>query len=90
MIFFKFSVVVSYYRSNVYDTLLHWTTVATAYKDQIQWNSVISITNSVVNEQSVIKNLFLGQIGHFITQINSVITNPGFNEQKWPVPSCSL
>ncbi len=42
--------------------------------------------NSVVNEHSVITNRFLGQIGHFTTQINSVITNPGHNEQKWPVP----
>jgi hypothetical protein len=45
------------------------------------YNSVI--TNSVVNEHS-------GQIGHFSPQINPVITNPGYNEQKRPVPSCSL
>ncbi len=57
-------------------------------------NSVVNelsvITNSVVNELSVITNRFLGLIGHFTTQINLVITNPGYNEQKWPVPSCSL
>ncbi len=54
----------------------------------LQWNSVI--TNSVVNEQSAITNKFLRDIGHFNTQINPVITNPGYNEQKSPVPSCSL
>jgi hypothetical protein len=30
------------------------------------------------------------QIGHFTTQINPVIMNPVYNEQKWPVPSCSF
>jgi hypothetical protein len=39
--------------------------------DFIQWNSVITITNR-----------FLGQIGHFTTQINPVITNSGYNELK--------
>jgi hypothetical protein len=34
----------------------------------IQWNSVIA--NSVVSKHSVITNRFLGQIGHFVTQIN--------------------
>jgi hypothetical protein len=38
------------------------------------------ITNSVVNEHFAITNRFLGQIGHFSTQINSVITNPSCNE----------
>ncbi len=57
-------------------------------KVRLQWNSVI--TNSVVNEHSNITNRFSGQIGHFTTQNNPVITNPGYNEQKWPVPSCSL
>jgi hypothetical protein len=42
------------------------------------------------SEHSVITNKFLSQIGYFNTQINPVITNPGYNEQKWPVPSCSL
>ncbi len=42
------------------------------------------------NEHSVITNIFLGKIGHFTNQINPVITNPGYNEQKWPVPSCWL
>jgi hypothetical protein len=46
--------------------------------------------HSVVNEHSVITNRFLSQIGKLSTQINPVITNPGYNEQKWPVPSCSL
>ncbi len=32
----------------------------------------------------------LVQIGHFTTQIDPVITNPGYNEQKRKVPSCSL
>ncbi len=39
----------------------------------IQWNSVL--TNSVVNEHSVITNRFYGHIGHFTTQINPAITN---------------
>jgi len=43
----------------------------------IQWNSVI--TNSVVNEHSVITNRFLSQIGYLSTQINTVTTNPGYN-----------
>ncbi len=38
----------------------------------ILWNSVI--TNLVVNEH-VITNRFLGQIGHFSTQMNPVITD---------------
>ncbi len=46
---------------------------------QIQWNSVI--TNSVANEHSVITNRFIGQIGQSSTQIDPVITNPGYNEQ---------
>jgi hypothetical protein len=54
----------------------------------LQWNSVI--TNSVVNEHSVITNRFLSKIGQFSTQINPVITNPGYKEQKLPVPSCSF
>ncbi len=42
------------------------------------------------NGHSVITNKFLSKIGHISTQINPVITNPGYNEQKCPVPSCSL
>jgi hypothetical protein len=42
------------------------------------------------NEHSVITNNFLSKIGHISTQINPVITNPGYSEQKCPVPSCSL
>ncbi len=38
------------------------------------------MTNSVVNEHSVIMNRFLSQIGPFSTEINPVITNPGYNE----------
>jgi hypothetical protein len=45
---------------------------------------------SVVNEHSVITNRFLGPTGHFTTLINLVITNPGYNKQKWPVPIWSL
>ncbi len=48
------------------------------------------ITNSVINKHLVIKNRFFCQVGHFSVQINPVITNPGCNEHKWPVPSCSL
>jgi hypothetical protein len=54
----------------------------------IQWNSVIM--NSVANEHSVITKRFSGQIGKSSIQIDPVITNPGYNEQKWPVPRCSL
>ncbi len=35
-------------------------------------------------------NRFLGQIGHFTTKINPVITNPDYNEQKGPVASYLL
>ncbi len=51
---------------------------------KLQWNSVVTnsvvnehsaITNSVVNKHLVITNRFLGQIGHFRTQINPLITN---------------
>ncbi len=42
------------------------------------------------NEHSAITDGFLSHIGHISTQINPVITNPGYNEQKWPVLSCSL
>jgi hypothetical protein len=55
---------------------------------QLQWNLVV--TNSVVKEHSVITNRFFGQSGHFSTQNNLVRMNPGYNEQKWPVPNCSL
>ncbi len=33
-------------------------------------------------EHSVITNKFLGKIGYFSTQMNPVITKPGYNEQK--------
>ncbi len=39
----------------------------------IQWNSVI--TNSVVNEHSVIKARFIGKIGRFRLQNNPVISD---------------
>ncbi len=42
------------------------------------------------NEYQVLTNNFLSQKGHFSTQINPLITNRGNNEQKWPVPGCSL
>ncbi len=42
------------------------------------------------NEHSVLTNKYLGKLGHFSTQMNPVIIKPGYNEQKWPVPSCSL
>ncbi len=46
---------------------------------KIHSNSVI--TNSDIKEHLVIANKFLGQIGQFSTQINPVITNPGYNER---------
>ncbi len=39
----------------------------------------------VVNEHSVITNTFLSQIGQFSTQIDPVITNPGYNEIIWEI-----
>ncbi len=51
---------------------------------QLQLNSVV--TNSVVNEHSVITNSFWIQIGHFSAQINPFITNPSYNEQKMAGP----
>ncbi len=39
------------------------------------------------NEHAVIKNKFLGKIGHFSSQMNPVITKIGNNEQKLTVPS---
>ncbi len=45
------------------------------------------IAYSVVNKHFVITNRFLGLTGHLTTQINPVITNPGYNKQKWPVPT---
>ncbi len=38
------------------------------------------------NEHSVITNKFLGKIGHFTTQMNPVITKPGYNEQRLAGP----
>ncbi len=52
---------------------LHFLRLSLTILFQIQWNSVI--TNSVVNEHSVITNRFLGQIGQFTTQSNPVVTN---------------
>ncbi len=43
-------------------------------------DSLANIYNPVVNEHSVITTRFLSQIGHFSTQINPVIMNPGYNE----------
>ncbi len=48
------------------------------------WTTGFSMNNDVIT------NRFLGQIGHFTTQINPVITNTCYNEQKWPVSSCLL
>ena len=42
------------------------------------------------NELSVITNEYFGPKLSFTKQINPVITNPGYNEQIWPVPSCLL
>ncbi len=43
------------------------------------------LPNLVVKEHSVITKRFLSQIGRFSAQIK-----PGYNEQKWLVPSSSL
>jgi hypothetical protein len=48
------------------------------------------LTTSGINEHSVITSKFLGQIDHFSRQINPIIANPFYNEQKWLVPSSSL
>jgi hypothetical protein len=58
----------------------HVSMIHLRFKSDIWWNSVI--TNSVVNEHSVIKNTFSGQFCYFNTQINPVLTKPGYNEQK--------
>jgi hypothetical protein len=42
------------------------------------------------NEHSVITNKQFGPKCPFTTQIDPVITNPGYNERFWLVPSCSL
>ncbi len=55
----------------------------TWFFEQVQRNSVI--TKSVVNEHLVVTNTFLWQIDQFTEQINPVITNPGYNEQKCPL-----
>ncbi len=47
----------------------------------IQWNSVI--TNSVVNEHSVITNTFWSQIVHFSTQIDPLIKNKNDRFRVW-------
>ncbi len=49
------------------------------YSSYIQWNSVI--TNSVVDEHSVITNSLWSQISHFCTKINPVITNKNARSQ---------
>jgi len=42
------------------------------------------------NEHSVITNKQFGPKCPFTTQIDPVITNPGYNERFGLVPSCSL
>ncbi len=42
------------------------------------------------NEHSVITNEYFGPKSPFSTLIDLVITNPGYNERIWPVPSCLL
>jgi hypothetical protein len=42
------------------------------------------------NEHLVMTNKYFGPICSFTTQIDPVITNPGYNECIWSVPSCSL
>jgi hypothetical protein len=49
-----------------------------------RWSHTLYTVKLGYNEQ------ILSQICQFSTQINPVITNRGCNEQKWPVPSCSL
>ncbi len=43
------------------------------------------LKNLVVNKLSVITNSFWSHNGHFSTQINPVIKNLGYNEEKWPI-----
>ncbi len=56
----------------------------------IAYSENLAVTNTVVSEHTVKMNKFQSQIGHSSLQINPAITNPDYNEQKWPVPSCSL
>jgi len=42
------------------------------------------------NKHSVITNEYFGPKSPFNTKIDPVITIPRYNEQIWPVPSCSL
>jgi hypothetical protein len=39
------------------------------------------------NEHLVTTNRFTWQIGYISTQTNPAIMNPGYKEQKWPVPA---
>ncbi len=41
-------------------------------------------------EYSIVTNKISSPKSPFSTQINPVITNPGYNEQIWSVQSCSL
>ncbi len=53
-------------------------------------SNTVKLGYNVVIEHSVKTNRFLRQIGYISTQINPVITNPGYIEQNWSAPSCSL
>ncbi len=53
-----------------------------------QVQSISVITNSVINDHSVITNIFLSRLVPFSTKIKPVIANPGYNEQKLPVLNC--
>ncbi len=43
-----------------------------------------------LQKNTLIANKFLGQIGHFSTQINPIITNPGYKKTKMGGPELSL
>ncbi len=62
-----------------FDKLLMISQVLLKQIISLQWNSVI--TNSV-NEYSDLTDTFLMWNGHFSTQINLILTNPGYNEQN--------
>ncbi len=64
-----------------------------AHCSNIKLDKLLACVTQALNNiqrNSVITNRFLGEIGHFTTQINPVITNPGYNEEKFLVSSCCL
>jgi hypothetical protein len=66
--FFSLNEQLSLTRQKVKRNLDYRSTVKLGYNE-------LGFNNSVVNEHSVITNLFSSQIGYFSTHINPVITN---------------